>query len=281
MLHNGIHSASHGLRALQKKIDAIGHNVANVNTTGFKSKDVVFGEMLYRQMYNQPPGETAGQQGRTTEEMIRRGSGLIVTGAPTSFALGMRIDTGAPTDVMIEGTGFFRVARDLDESKTLDPHEYRYTRNGAFQLTPFDDVIYLTTASREYVLDEDDDPIVFAVGSTLTISPDGTLMETTADGEENVLGRMGIHTFPNLQMLIRDGNGNWMLHPDADPATNDVVEAPEGSYMLVQGAIEGSNVDLTKELTDLITTQRLLSLTGRALTMSDEMLGMANDLVRR
>ncbi len=281
MINNGMLTAAHGLRALQTKVDTIANNLANVSTNGYKSKDTVFGEMLYRQMNNQPGGETAGQVGRTTEEMIRRGSGLVVAGNPTQFAQGNRMTTDNPLDLMIEGTGFFRVARDLNNSESIDDTDIRYTRNGAFQLSPIDDQLYLTTANGEFVLNEDGEPITIAGTSSFKALPDGTIREVSSEGEENEIGRLGLFTFPNLQMLVRDGSGNWLLHPEADPNTNEPTLVAVDGYTIVQGALEGSNVDMTKEMTDLIAAQRTMSLIGRALTMSDEMMGMANDLIRR
>lgn len=281
MINNGMLSAAHGLRALQTKVDTIANNIANASATGYKSKDTVFGEMLYQQMQNQPGGEVGGQDGRLTEEMVRRGTGIIVTATPTQFAQGMRIDTGNASDFMIEGSGFFRVARDLNNDGFIEEDDIRYTRNGAFQFSVVDDMMYLVTGNGEFVLNEDAEPIAIEAGSSITIFANGMIVETTADGEEEEIGRMGIYTFPNLQMLIRDGSSNWLLHPAADPNANEPVLVEENNYTIVQGAIEGSNVDMGKELTDLITAQRAMSMMGKALTMSDEMLGMANELVRR
>lgn len=280
MINNGMLTAAHGLRALQSKVDTISNNLANVNTTGYKGKEAVFGEMLYRQMNNQPGGETAGQVGRNTEEMIRRGSGLLLTGTPTQFTQGVPQETGNPLDFMIGGTGFFRVARDLNNNGDIDASDIRYTRNGAFQLSPIDDQLYLVTANGEFVLNEDDEPIAIEGTSSVKVLSNGTIVEIGSDGEEYDIGSIGLFTFPNLQMLVRDGSGNWLLHPEADVTTNEPTLV-EGGYAIVQGALEGSNVDLTKEMADLIATQRTMSLMGKALTMSDEMMGMANDLIRR
>lgn len=281
MNNNGIVNAAQGLRALQAKVDTIANNIANVNTNGYKSKSTVFGEILYQQISNQPDGETAAQTGRMTPEMVRRSNGIVSTGTPTQFVQGQQIDTGVPTDLMISGTGFFRVARDLTNTGGIEEADYRYTRNGAFHLTPIDDMLYLVTANGEFVLNEDDEPIAIEAGSSIKVQANGSLIETSSDGDENDIGRIGVFTFPNLQMLIRDGSGNWLLHPEANANANEATLMADGGYTIVQGALEGSNVDLTKEMTDLITTQRTMSMLGRALTMSDEMTGMANDLIRR
>lgn len=274
MINYGMYTASQGLRALQSKIDTIANNVANVNTVGYKSKEAVFGELLYQQLNNQPPGETAGENGRITEEMIRRGQGTFLAATPTQFSQGVQQDTGVATDLMINGRGFFRIA------SQNDPGNYLYTRNGAFHLSPIDDMNYLVTANGEFVLNGDNEPIAFEAGSSFTVLEDGTIIEKTVDGEENNIGRIGIFTFPNEEMLVTDGNGNWMLNPQADPNMNEPTLAETG-YTVIQGALESSNVDLSKQMTDLISTQRMLSMVSRALTINDEMVGLANNLVRR
>lgn len=275
MINNGMLTAAQGLRALQAKVDTIANNVANINTNGYKSKEAVFGEMLYRQMNNQPPGESAGAMGRTTEEMLRRGQGTILAATPTQFTQGTPLETGIPTDLMINGRGFFRIV-----SQDLDLSNVRYTRNGAFHLTPIDDMKYLVTANGEFVLNEYDEPIAFEANSTFQIQANGTIIEIMEDGEENNLGRIGIFVFPNEEMLVTDGNGNWMLNPQANPDVNEPTLAETG-YTVMQGVLESSNVDLAKQMTDLIATQRMMSMVSRALTISDEMVGLANNLIRR
>jgi len=277
MINESMLRAAQGLRALQTKVDTIANNIANLNTAGYKSQDTVFGEILYQQINNQPGGETIGANGRITEEMVRMGNGVIVRGTPVQFTQGSRQDTDIPTDLMIEGEGFFRVAQDLNQSGDIDEIDYRYTRNGAFKLSPIDDQLYLVTSNGEFVLNEDGDPISFAMDSTFKVLSNGTLVEIDAEGNEYEIGRLGLYRFDHPQLLIRDGNGNWL----ADAVTNPANPIPAEQTVIVQGALESSNVDLSKEMTDLLAAQRTMQMLSRSLQISDQMLGLANELIRR
>jgi len=277
MINESMLRAAQGLRALQTKVDTIANNIANLNTAGYKSQDTVFGEILYQQINNQPGGETIGANGRITEEMVRMGNGVIVRGTPVQFTQGSRLDTDIPTDLMIEGEGFFRVAQDLNQSGDIDENDYRYTRNGAFKLSPIDDQLYLVTSNGEFVLNEDGDPISFAMDSTFKVLSNGTLVEIDAEGNEYEIGRLGLYRFDHPQLLIRDGNGNWL----ADAVTNPANPIPAEQTVIVQGALESSNVDLSKEMTDLLAAQRTMQMLSRSLQISDQMLGLANELIRR
>jgi flagellar basal-body rod protein FlgG len=277
MINESMLRAAQGLRALQTKVDTIANNIANLNTAGYKSQDTVFGEILYQQINNQPGGETIGANGRITEEMVRMGNGVIVRGTPVQFTQGSRQDTDIPTDLMIEGEGFFRVAQDLNQSGDIDENDYRYTRNGAFKLSPIDDQLYLVTSNGEFVLNEDGDPISFAMDSTFKVLSNGTLVEIDAEGNEYEIGRLGLYRFDHPQLLIRDGNGNWL----ADAVANPANPIPAEQTVIVQGALESSNVDLSKEMTDLLAAQRTMQMLSRSLQISDQMLGLANELIRR
>jgi len=209
--------------------------------------------------------------------MVRMGNGVIVRGTPVQFTQGSRQDTDIPTDLMIEGDGFFRVAQDLNQSGDIDENDYRYTRNGAFKLSPIDDQLYLVTSNGEFVLNEDGDPISFAMDSTFKVLSNGTLVEIDAEGNEYEIGRLGLYRFDHPQLLIRDGNGNWL----ADAVTNPANPIPAEQTVIVQGALESSNVDLSKEMTDLLAAQRTMQMLSRSLQISDQMLGLANELIRR
>lgn len=112
-----------GLRAHQTMLDVTGNNIANVNTTGFKSSAVQFQDALSQLVRNSMlPQQDAG--GRNPAQV---GLGVQVAGISTNFAAGSAQPTGVPTDLMIVGDGFFVVA---------SGGETRYTRNGGFTFDP-------------------------------------------------------------------------------------------------------------------------------------------------
>ena len=211
MLNLSLIQASHGMRAMRAKIDAVAHNIANLDTVGYKGKEVTFGEIFSQELENQPDGETARSMGRLTPEMIRLTSGVLATGSPARFTQGQRIDTGLETDLMIEGRGFFRVAKNIDIVGNVNPEEIRYTRNGAFHLSPVGGRRYLVTASGEFVLDERGLPVYFEEGERFRVESDGTITEIRADGSLRPYprGRIAVYDFDNPQLLINEGNNLW------------------------------------------------------------------------
>ncbi|MBE3553886.1 MAG: flagellar hook-basal body protein [Thermicanus sp.] len=280
-----------GMRALMERIDTIANNVANVDTTGFKARETTFGEILYQQLPNQPGGEQANADGRITPEQIRIGSGIITTGTPIRFTQGTRKETGIETDLMIEGEGFFRVRKDENQNGNLNDDPIYYTRAGRFTRSPgADGNDYLVTPTGEFLLDEFDNPVAIAAGNRFRVERDGTLVQIDPDGrEEPNYERIAVYSIPNLQEMGHLGNNLWaypvqqqagQAPPPAGQAPLLMNDAPE-RFAIHQGALEASNVDLTKEMTSLIETERHLQLTSRSLQMTDQMLGLANEMVRR
>jgi len=144
---------------------------------------------------------------------------------------GSMIPTSNPLDLAIEGEGYFVIATDEGE---------RYTRNGQFRLNELGEMV---TPSGDSVLDDGGAPIAVPPGSaSVTIAPDGTV--STPDV---VLGRLGLVTFDDLQDLEKAGHGLYRTEQAPLPA--------EGVSM-IQGMIEGSNVQAVVEMTEMMTTLR-------------------------
>lgn len=115
-----LNSGISGLRSHQTMLDVTGNNIANVNTTGFKSSSVLFQDTL-SQMTKQPAG--GGANGGTNPAQV--GLGVQVASITTNFAQGSAQATGRATDMMIAGEGFFVTAKG---------GEQLYSRAGAFDL---------------------------------------------------------------------------------------------------------------------------------------------------
>ncbi|HEX8630221.1 MAG TPA: flagellar hook protein FlgE [Catenuloplanes sp.] len=108
-----------GLRAHQQMMDVTGNNIANVNTTGFKSSQSTFQDTLSQMVRS--AGAPQGTAGGTNPAQI--GLGVRLAGISTNFGQGSAQTTGKTTDLMIQGDGFF-VVRSGGENL--------YTRAGAF-----------------------------------------------------------------------------------------------------------------------------------------------------
>src|SRR5258708_28545308 len=124
-----------GLRTQQASMDVVGNNIANVNTTGYKSSSVLFEDLLSQQLSG--AGSPTGTTGGTNPAQV--GLGVRLTGVSINFAQGATQLTGRSTDFAIQGDGFFAVDQGGQTA---------YTRNGSFSL---DGNGNLVTADRAFV----------------------------------------------------------------------------------------------------------------------------------
>ncbi|MEI7745030.1 MAG: flagellar hook-basal body protein [Chloroflexota bacterium] len=240
----GAYTSISGMIAAQRRMDILGDNIANVNTTGFK-------------------------QSFATQASLEMGVGLASGGgyAPLgslgvgTYAAGLTIDqlqgplqaTGIPTDLGITGDGLFVVGT---------PTGPAYTRAGDFVL---DAGGTLTTQAGEPVLDVTGRPIVVPGGASgLTVGQDGTIAAT---GQ-----RIALVSVP-ASGLARMGGNLYAI-------TGTVTPVAAGAGAINQGALEGSNVDLATSMTQMITAQREFQLSSRAYSLQDGTLQEANGIGR-
>ncbi len=273
-------TASVTMGQLQKKLDTISHNVANVNTHGFKRRDVQFQDLLFQQLNNQ----TVQQQetGRNTPFGLRVGSGAKVAQTNIRMEQGALLQTGRTLDVAFGEPNF------LFEIVSLDG-ERRFTREGAFYFTPNpnnDDEVFLVTGKGDYVMSETGQAITIpAKHEALKIEPNGQILVTTKD-ENNIdteqeIGRLQIVRATKPQLLQNIGD-NYFTFPNLNElglTFDDVIEnASANQGKLIQGSLESSNVDLGKELSELILTQRAYQFNTRSISMADQMMGLVNTI---
>lgn len=139
--------------------------------------------------------------------------------------------TGNPLDLAIEGEGYFVIDT---------PDGLRYGRGGQFKLNEFGEMV---TARGNPVLDDGLAPIALPQDTQkIVVAEDGTV-----SGDQGVLGRLGVVTFADEQRLEKVGDGLYRTDQPPEPAE---------AARLVQGTIEGSNVQPVVEMTELIATQR-------------------------
>lgn len=257
-LLRAMHTAASGMVAQQTNIDTIAHNLANVNTTGFKRGRAEFQDLLYTQI--QPPS-------RNQAVGINVGQGVRLSSLHRIFSGGdLQAGTG-DYDVAIQGPGFFRVRRP-DEG-------FAFTRDGAFQ---FDERRRLTTASGDIVMGARG-PITVPVEATeVQIGTDGTVRYTTQDGPKEA-DRIQLALFANPAGLESLGNNLWGATTASGQAT--LVGAGEReSGKLVYGHLEGSNVKAAEEMVSLIMAQRAYEINSKVIQSADEMMSLTNNLRR-
>lgn len=286
-------SAISGLRAHQTMMDVVGNNIANVNTTGFKSSRTTFQETLTQVQRGATPATTAA--GGTDPLAI--GLGVRVSATDSDFGQGSAQVTGRPTDVAIQGDGFFVVERN---------GQVLYERAGAFNIDAEGNLVgqngewvmggIAPTPSLNAVVPAPDitngdatvwDPADFdRITVDLTqyedvqIGLDGTVTaREMASGELHTVARIAMARFSNNEGLSRNGDGVYLATPASGQA--DVGWPNEsGRGFLQAGTLEMSNVDLAAEFTNMIIAQRGFQANSRTITTSDELLGELVNLKR-
>lgn len=282
-------TASTTMNQLQKKVDTISHNIANVSTTGYKRREATFQEALTQNIKNQPHGQK--EMARQTPYGIRVGHGAILGQTTMRYEQGSMQVTDRPLDFMLEGEKvWFRTMRTWTDEDGNPREELLYTRDGSFQLTPDqDDPTYLrlTTAQGLTVLDDLELPIqILSNYERIEMSEEGVLRvyyPGFADQPEEYALNIVQMNRPDLFEGV--GENQFRLPGElADHEANDTIfsldlqGADRGTVKVRQGALEMSNVDLTTEMTELMTTQRLMQFQSRSISMADEMMGLANSI---
>lgn len=259
-----LYSGVSGMRGFQTKLDVIGNNIANVNTIGFKAGRVMFKDILSQTV----AGVTApveGEKGGVNAKQI--GLGVSIGAIDTIHTAGSAMTTNVPTDLRIDGDGFFAVS----PNGTTD--SMYLTRAGNFTV---DASRQLVTSDGMFVLSTDGAPIILGTDVTgFSISQNGEVLTTLSDGTTGTAGTVAVVKVPNPGGLEKVG-GN-LYHATKNSNVDDLVlstpnDTAIGTGALIAGQLEMSNVDLTSEFTEMIVAQRGFQANSRIITTSDEVL---------
>ncbi|HHY81532.1 MAG TPA: flagellar hook-basal body complex protein [Clostridiales bacterium] len=252
-----------GLDSIQKKMDTIAHNIANAQTIGFKSQDVQFGDLIYDQVANRGIPLTS----EAREKPIEIGTGSRVKNIRHKFEQGILVETSGRFDLAIEGGGFFGVQ---DENG-----EILLTRNGAFTL---DGDGFLVDSSGKHVLMEIYSKDYQLERDNFTINEKGIMTVMDEAGQTVEIGRILLYDVPDLSMLTAVGENYFYTERQAYIVPLEGVRAEDSKIR--QGYLESSSVNIAKELTDMLITQRAYSVNIKSIHAADEMWGMVNQLKR-
>lgn len=281
-------TAANSFGQIQHQIDTLSHNVANVNTTGYKRRETSFQDLLTENIRNQPHAHR--EVGRRTPYGIRVGHGVKLAATSLRTEQGAVRQTDRPLDFMIEGDGWFRILHTYTDADGNEYEEMLYTRDGNFHAQPHPTQpgqLRLVTAQGLPVLDTEGEEITFADDfERIQADEDGTLNVYPPFGEAQTftLGLARIHR-PDILEAVGE-NGFRLSVAEEELLANGgmnlinlaALDGDERPANIRQGALEMSNVDLTQEMTNLITAQRLLQFQSRAISMADEMMGLANSI---
>lgn len=267
--------ASAAMKALQHRLDTIGHNLANSNTHGYKARKVEFQSLLKQNINNLSDPNNA--RGRITPNGIRVGTGAKVGTTNSNLALGAMQVTGRNLDTMLLHENHFYQIRVQQDG--VD--EIRYTRNGAFYVTPLGNGQVELVTSDGYPVYGVNGPIRFNDHfDAIRINERGEVIVTYGTTDV-IAGRLAIVEIVRPRLLEAVGDNAFRLPDLAALGYNldEIVRMAPGDVPLVKNqALETSNVSIQEEMTDMIITQRAYQLNARAITTADQMQGLINQL---
>jgi flagellar basal-body rod protein FlgG len=268
MAIEALHSAATGLQSLSTAIDVIANNLSNAETTAFKSSRVNFEDLFYQTA--KAPGTTS-ENGDISPTGIFVGLGTRISNTQLNLAEGSLQNTGVPTDVAIQGPGFFRVK----VLSTLGDGT-AYTRNGGFNVNTNGQLVVGIGDGYQLV-----PPITIPAGVTnLQISTAGVITGVQPGATTpSQLGQFQLSQFINPQGLqLLGGSLYQQTQASGPPITGNPGD--QGSGSILQNFLEASNVDPVNELVTLIQTQRAFELNSQSIQTADEALQTITNLRR-
>ena len=249
--------AKTGLDAQQYSMNAITNNLANANTVGYKQSRPVFESLLY-QTVRQPGGQSSEDSSLPTGLML--GTGVRTVATQKIFTEGSVMQTNNDLDVMVKGRGFLQVL--------MPDGSLGYTRDG--QLHP-DSTGQLVTSSGYPLAAGITLPDKVEMGS-ITIGSDGSVSAVVSgDTAPTQLGTLDLADFINPAGLQPIGE-NLYIETASSGAPQTGTPGSNGLGSLLQGALEGSNVNVVEELVGLIETQRAYEMNSKAVSAIDNMM---------
>jgi flagellar hook protein FlgE len=272
-----------GLQRFQEDLEVIGNNIANVNTTGYKSATMQFADTF---------SQSFGSTGSGSSMQI--GTGVASASVESEFTQGTFSPTGFKSNLAVSGNGFF-VVKDPSSGASF------VTRDGGFKV---DGNGYLVSATGYRVqgfvgtqpsttlgdLQINDAAAIAALNDTTSpaptldpnwiIDPKGQINVTLSDGTTGVIGQVALQNFSNPQALQKQGNNLFLYTNTAGPLAAPVAPMTVGLGSLQSGVVESSNVDLAGQMAAMITAQRAFEANAKIVTTSDEVLQTLVNLKR-
>lgn len=252
--------AKTGLDAQQTRLAVISNNLANVSTTGFKESRAVFEDLLYQNI-RQVGGQTSQDTRLPSGLMLGTGTRIVAT--EKLHTQGSIQTTENALDVAIDGKGYFPIL--------LPDGSEAYTRDGSFKIS---DQGQLVTASG-YTLQPG--ITIAADVQSVTIGRDGVVSVTLPNQPNPVaVGNIQLVNFINPTGLQPMGE-NLFMESAASGAAQAGTPGLTGLGGLIQGSLEGSNVNIVEEMVGMIETQRAYEMNSRLISTADGMMQYLNN----
>jgi len=257
-------TAASGMLAQQTYVDSIAHNLANVNTTGYKKSSVQFQDLLYQTV--KPAAGGAPGTSSQTPVALQIGHGTRLVGAPKIFSQGDSETTGNPLDLLIQGDGFLQF--------TMPDGTLAYSRDGSLKLD-----------EEGRLVNSDGLPL----SPEMTVPTEATAVQIAKDGVVTVtvpgntqaqqIGQIELARFINEAGLSSEGGNMYKATSSSGtPVTGTAGQTGLGT--LQQGYLERSNVEVVQEMVDMIVAQRAYEVNAKSIQAADEMMSQGNNIRR-
>jgi flagellar hook protein FlgE len=281
----GMYAAISGLEASQTMLDTTANNLANVNTIGYKSQSTQFVDELSQTLQG-ATGPNSYNGGTNAKQV---GLGVQVGAIENNMTSGSVQTTGNPLDIAIQGNGFLQVDTG-DPTKAPVASSIQYSRAGNLTLNSQG---YLTNQSGQYIVG-----VAATANSNGTYSPsatqsyinvptnatnvnigqDGSVTytdQTTTSatyGQTVTAGYLQLATFPNNAGLVRAGGSLWNASPSSGLTPVTGTPGTNGLGSTISGELEGSNVDMATEFSNMITAQNSYEANSKVISTGAQML---------
>jgi len=248
-------AAKTGLDAQNTQMSVIANNLANTNTTGFKSDRAAFQDLMYQNVQQVGAQSTQNTQYSTG---LSLGTGVRIAATEKNYLQGSVLQTGGNLDMSITGLGFFQI--------TMPDGTLSYTRDGSFSMDSQGNVV---TASGYPISPAITIP---ANAQSVTVGSDGTVSVTVPGAAKATsVGQIQLANFINVQGLQPTGN-NLLTESASSGAPQVGTPGTSGLGSLTQGSLETSNVNTVTELVNMIQCQRAYEMNSKAISTTDQML---------
>jgi flagellar basal-body rod protein FlgG len=258
-----LYTAASGMEAQQLNIDTIAHNLANINTSGFKLRRAQFQDLLYQNIRQAGAANTA-----TTDIPVGLQVGLGTKPVATEiiFKQGDFSQTGNPYDIVIQGQGFFQIKQANGQMA--------YTRSGNFHLNRDGNIVTSEGDLLDPQITIPQDQIAITIGADGTVS-----VQQAGQNQPQQVGKIELALFQNPSGLENMGKNLFLptqSSGDAIPGT----PGENGLGSLLAGFVEQSNVSVVEEMVQMIVSQRAYEANSKVIRTADEMFTQANNVVR-
>jgi flagellar basal-body rod protein FlgG len=248
-------AAKTGLDAQQTRMTVTAHNLANVNTSGFKKGRAVFEDLLYQ---NVKQVGSATSQDTQSPSGLSLGTGVRVVATEKNYTQGNLVQTNSPLDLAINGRGFFQIQ--MPDGTT------GYTRDGSFQTNAQGELVTSSGYRVQPGINIPDGAQSISIGADGVVS-----VQVAGQAGTTQVGSVQLVDFVNPVGLQAKGENLLLESASSGPAQTG-TPGLNGLGTLVQGNLESSNVNVVEELVNMIETQRSYEMNSKAIATTDQML---------